>query len=53
MDLGVNNLACGQLTQRIKELSDNYLIRNCSFVYSAKLDAQYLISNPAVPACFR
>lgn len=44
----VNNLACETAKSKINEyeLSDNYLIHNCSLFDSAKLDAQYLISNP-------
>lgn len=44
----VNNLACETANSKIKEyeLSDKYLIHNCSLFDSARLDAQYLISNP-------
>lgn len=44
----VNNLACETANSKINEyeLSDKYLIHNCSLFDSAKLDAQYLISNP-------
>ena len=44
----LNRSACEAATAKIKEyeLSDNYIIHNCSFFDSIRPYAQYLISNP-------